>query len=475
MDRVRPAGLGSIAVRRVGRRGFLRVAGLGSIGLAGAALVGCADDEEPTDGDGTTPAGTATAAGTADGGATPADETPAVGTGDIGSADVIGIWGETELASFEAMYQPWQEETGGTVEFTGTRDITAILTTRVEGGNPPHIAIPAEVGLFRQFVADGLVVPLSALGVDSTINDNYPQAFIDLGTVDGELYGFFMKADTKGTIWYNPRLFEENGWEPLTADSSFDDLVALSQQILDAGFTPWSMGVEADAASGWPGTDWIQQIILNEHGEDVYEGLIDGSIPFTDDRIRDSWEKFGQIALTEGFTVQGGGTGINATNFQDAVFPPFEAEPQAAMVYLGGFAAGFITDQFPDAVPGEDFDFFPFPGGGVTGGANIVYAFDDSETTASLMQYLASADAQAIWVEEGGFTSVNTAVDLESYPDDIARKQAEQLLDAETFRFDLDDAIGGAVQTAYFTGVTEYLADPSRLDEILGAIEAARA
>ena len=392
MDRVRPAGLGAIAVRRVGRRGFLRVAGLGSIGLAGAALVGCADDDEPADGDGdaTTPSGTATADD-----ATPAGETPVAGTGDIGSADVLGIWGETELESFDAMYQPWQEDTGGTVEFTGTRDITAILTTRVEGGNPPHIAIPAEVGLFRQFVADGLVVPLSALGVESTINDNYPQAFIDLGTVQGVLYGFFMKADTKGTIWYNPRLFEENGWEPLTADSSFDDLLNLSKVILDAGVTPWSMGVEADAASGWPGTDWIQQIILNESGAEVYEGLIVGTIPFTDPRIRDAWAKFGQIALTEGFTAQGGGTGINATNFQDAVFPPFEAEPQAAMVYLGGFAAGFITSQFPDAVAGEDYDFFPFPGGGVTGGANIVYAFDDSETTASLMQYLASADAQS--------------------------------------------------------------------------------
>ncbi len=462
-------------MHRVGRRGFLRVAGLGSIGLAGAALVGCADDDEPADGNGggvtTTPAdGTATAAATADG-----TTTAEAGTGEIGTVDVIGLWGETELESFEAMYGPWQDETGGTVEFTGTRDITAILTTRVEGGNPPHIAIPAEVGLFRQFVADGLVVPLSTLGVDGVINDNYPEAFRELGTVDGELYGFFMKADTKGTIWYNPRLFEENGWEPLTAESTFDDLVALSQQILDAGVTPWSIGVESDAASGWPGTDWIQQIILNEHGAEVYEGLIDGSIPFTDERIRDSWEKFGQIALTEGFTVQGGATGINATNFQDAVYPPFEPEPRAAMVYLGGFAGGFITSQFPDAVPGEDFDFFPFPGGGVTGGANIVYAFDDSESTASLMQYLASADAQTIWVEQGGFTSVNTQVSLDSYPDEIARKQAEQLLEAEDFRFDLDDAIGGAVQTAYFTGVTEYLADPSRLEEILEAIESARA
>jgi alpha-glucoside transport system substrate-binding protein len=144
------------------------------------------------------------------------------------------------------------------------------------------------------------------------------------------------------------------------------------------------------------------------------------------------------------------------------------------MNYLGGFASGFITDQFPEAVPEEDFDFFPFPGGAVTGGANIVYAFNDDDATCSFLEHLASAEAQQIWVGLGGFTSVNTGVSLDAYPDPIARAQAEQLTQAEVFRFDLDDAIGGGLQTAFFTGVTDYLADPDSLDAILEGIEAAR-
>jgi alpha-glucoside transport system substrate-binding protein len=202
--------------------------------------------------------------------------------------------------------------------------------------------------------------------------------------------------------------------------------------------------------------------------------VIDGSIPLTDPQVKDAWEKFGQIALTEGYTVQEGAVGINATNFINSTYPPFESPPEAAMVYLGGFASGFITDQFPDAVAGTDFDFFPFPGGGVTGGANIVYAFNDDPTTCSFLNYLASAEAQQIWVERGGFTSVNSQVGLDAYPDAIARAQAEQLSGAEVFRFDLDDAIGGALQLAFFDGVTQYLANPDDLDSILANVEAAR-
>jgi len=394
---------------------------------------------------------------------------------EIGTVDVLGIWGDEELVSFEAMVAPWEVDTGGDMAFTGTRDITTVLTTRVEGGNPPDIALPAEVGRFQQFAGEDKLTPLSACeGLEDTVRDNYPQGFIDLGSVDGVLYGFFMKADTKGTVWYNPGFFADNGYEPLTVDSTFADLVALSDQILADGTPPWSIGVESGEASGWAGTDWIQQILLNEAGGAVYDGVIDGSIPFTDSRVKDAWEKFGQIALTEGYTVQEGAVGINATNFIDATYPPFESPPGAAMVYLGGFASGFITDQFADAVAGEDFDFFPFPGGGVTGGATIVYAFNDDETTCSFLNYLASAEAQRVWVDRGGFTSVNSQMSLDSYPDAVSRAQAEQLTGAEVFRFDLDDAIGGAPQLAFFEGVTQYLANPDDLDDILTGIEVSR-
>ncbi|MEX0749936.1 MAG: hypothetical protein WD359_03930, partial [Dehalococcoidia bacterium] len=120
-------------------------------------------------------------------------------------------------------------------------------------------------------------------------------------------------------------------------------------------------------------------------------------------------------------------------------------------------------------------DFEPaWPGGAVTGGANIAYAFNSDPATCSFLTHIASAEAQQVWVELGGFTSLNSGVDIDAYPDEVAQHVAEQLLESETFRFDQDDAIGGAGQQAIFAGVIQYLTDPASLDSILESVEAAR-
>ena len=120
----------------------LRLAALGIAALALVLLASCGGSDSPP-----APA----ASPTAGGGASP--RTPGAGT-----VSVLGLWGDAELNSFNAMMRPW----GGTVDFTGTRSLTSILTTRVEGGNPPDVAIPAEVGLFRRFAHEGKVRPLSS-------------------------------------------------------------------------------------------------------------------------------------------------------------------------------------------------------------------------------------------------------------------------------------------------------------------------
>lgn len=498
---------------QLSRRTFLRTASSASVGAAGIALVGCGGDDDDdaaaaaaaariaaaeqeaadaraeaeaaaaradTAEDAAAAAAARAEDAEADAAAAEAEAAAAAAASteevELGTASMLGIWGGgDELAGFRTMVRPWETATGGRVAFTGTRDLTELLTTRVTGGDPPDIAAPPELGTLRRFAQDGQLVPLADLGLEDEVRSNYPAGFVDLGTVDGTLYAFAMKADTKGTIFYNPKLFEANGWQPLTAASTFDDLLALTDEIRATGLTPWSMGIESGGASGWPATDWVQEIILGmPDGAALNDGLVDGSIPFTDARVKAAWELWGQIALTAGNVVQGGATGINATGFIEASYPPFLNPPEAAMFYLGGFAAGFIADQFPDAVAGEDYDFFPFPGGGVAGGANLVYAFSDDETTRSLMRYLASAPAQQIWVNLGGFNSVHRRISFNRYPDPVSRNLAESLLRTKAFRFDLDDTIGGGFQQAFWVGATEYLSNPDDLDDILAAIEGAR-
>ena len=138
------------------------------------------------------------------------------------------------------------------MNFTGSREITSLLTTRVQGGNPPDVALPAEIGLFQKFAKEGKLASLDKCpGLVDELKANYPQSFLDIGTIDGKLYGFFMKADTKATIWYNPKFFQSKGYKPLTADSKFDDLIALADQIKKDSIPPFSMGIEAAGGSGF--------------------------------------------------------------------------------------------------------------------------------------------------------------------------------------------------------------------------------
>jgi alpha-glucoside transport system substrate-binding protein len=394
--------------------------------------------------------------------------------GDIGAADVMAVWGDDEETNFRAMVEPWTTETGGTLEYTGTRDLTQQLTIRVEGGNAPDIAISPEVGLLNEYAGEE-AIPLSECdGLEDYVRDNYGEAFINLGSVDGELYGLIMKIDNKGTIFYNPQQFADNNWEPLGADATWDDLVALANQISEDGVTPFSIGVSSDAATGWPITDWVGQILLAEHGLEAYNGVIDGSVPFTDDRVKDAWEKFGQIAHGDGMVLQDVPDGVLATTFQASTFAPYEDPPEAAMVYLGSFATLFISEQFPDAVPGEDYDFMPFPNGAITGGFNVAYMFNNDATTCSLMAHLATEAAQQIWVDLGGFNSAHQGIDLSGYEDEVSRKAAESLLSAEVFAGDIDDTLGGTFQAAFWAAAVGYLQNPGDLDDLLAQVEGAR-
>jgi alpha-glucoside transport system substrate-binding protein len=395
--------------------------------------------------------------------------------GKIGTVNVLGVWGGDELASFQAMVEPWEQQTGGAMGFSGTRDLIAILTTRIQAGNPPDVAILPNPGQMVELAKDGQLVALDSFMDMNKVRQEYAQGWIDLGTVNGKLYGIFMKADSKSTVWYDPKVFQANSW---SVPATWDDMIALSDKILAGGkMAPWSVAVESGEASGWPATDWIEQILLHESGGGVFDQWVNHDIPWTDSRIKSAWEKFGKITLTPGY-VPGGAIAILATNFVDGSYLPFETPPKAAMFYLGAFTQGFIADQFPDLTAGQDYSFFDFPtinsqyAGAVTGGANLVVVFKDNATTRSFVEYLASAPAQQIWVQRGGFTAVNKNVSLDAYPNELAKKAAQQLTNATIFRFDADDNMPSAVQKAFWEGTLSYLQNPSQLDSILANIDA---
>jgi alpha-glucoside transport system substrate-binding protein len=428
-------------------------------------VVGCADGDEET----TTTGGAAT-----DTTATGGTETTAGEDISGETVNVLGVWGGTELEGFQSVYTAWEEQTGASLDFEGTRDLTATLRTRVGGNNPPDIAVLPNPALMQEFAQQGVLQPLGEVLDQDQLTEDYAETWIDLGTVDGELYGLWVKAAAKSTVWYDPQQFEQGNFD---VPETFDDLIALSDQMRGGGeVAPWSVGLQDGAASGWPGTDWIQEILLHESGGDVYDQWVAHEIPWTDPAVRAAWEKFGQILHGEGY-IPGGAQFAVSTSPQDASYLPFQDPPQAYMYFLGAFAEGFIAQQFPEQEAGTDYNFFPFPAinedfaGAATGSGDIVVMFNDTPAARSLMQYLADGANWAPWAERSGFTTPSAGLDASSYPSDLIAGTAEQLTEASVFRFDADDMMPAELQQAYFQAVVQYAQNPDGLDSILQSLE----
>jgi alpha-glucoside transport system substrate-binding protein len=403
----------------------------------------------------------------------PVEERPLEGE----TVSVIAVWGGDEQESFMAMIAPWEERTGATVEYEGTRDLNAVLTTRVEGGNPPDIAGLPGPGVLQQYAQDGYLVDLSAFMDMGQLSQAYDQSWLDLATYEGGLYGLFTKVAVKSLVWYSPPAFEEAGYE---TPGSWDEMIALSDQIVEDGTSPWCIGLESGSASGWPGTDWIEDIMLRTAGPEVYDQWRTHEIPWTDPAVKNAWETWGAIVANEDY-VNGGTTGVLATNFGESPYPMFQDPPGCYMHRQASFIQGFITDQFPELEAVDDYNYFGFPsideryGTPALTAGDLFGMFTDTPAARSLMEWLASAEAQTIWAERGGFLSPNKNVSPDIYPDPLIAQAAEILVDAEVVRFDASDLMPQSVNDAFWQGVLNYVENPDDLDTILQDIEAVAA
>jgi len=388
--------------------------------------------------------------------------------------DLLNVWTGEEQASFDAVVAPFTAQTGIVVNVESTRDLNATLTARIQGRNPPDIAILPNPGKMQQLAAQGHLVSLDNFLDVNQIKQDYAKGWIDLGTYNNKLYALFYKAANKGTIWYSPKQFTANNYQ---IPASWQDLLTLSGSIASSGKFPWSMGVSSGSASGWPGADWIAEIYLNLNGPQMYDKWVAHTIPWTDSSIKDAFQMFGQIAGGTNY-INGAPASILATGFQDASYKPFNTPPTAYMYYLGDFTEGFITTQFTTDVPGTDFNFFAFPTinsqyqNAVTGGADVVTALTNNGAVKQLIQYMATAQAQEIWVKRGGFTATNKKVDLSAYPDQVAQNSAKMLTSANFFRFGADDLMPSQVEDAFWKGVLTFIGDQTQLDNVLQTIEA---
>src|SRR2546426_529402 len=222
------------------------------------------------------------------GGSTSTTGTPTTVT----SIDVLTVWSGNELTNFQLQNAAFKQKTGITVNVESTRDLPTVLNTRVRGNNPPDVTGSPTLDQFHLLASQGKVVKLDSFINMSQIQQNYAQAWIDLASYKGSLYAVLPKANSKGTIWYNPKQFQANGY---TIPTDWNGLVALSDKIASSGKYPWAMGVASGASSGWPAADWIDQIYMSLYGPDMVDKWIAHQIPWTDASVKNAFQMFGQI------------------------------------------------------------------------------------------------------------------------------------------------------------------------------------
>jgi len=386
---------------------------------------------------------------------------------------VLGTWGGGERDAFMKMLEPFEAATGIKVEFTGTRDLPTILPIRVAAGNPPDISAIPNPGQMQEFAGVGALVDLSEFMDIGKLQDEYSQTWIDLGSYGGKLYSIFISADLKSLVWYNPKAFANAGYQ---IPQTWDELMTLSDKMVAQGKTPWSIGLESGAASGWPGTDWIEDIMLRTAKPEVYDKWVNHEIPWTDSVVKRAWEIFGDIARSDKYVYGGAATALT-TNFGDAPNVLFTSPPRAYMHKQATFIKSFILNYDPTLKPGQDFSFFPFPsidseyGTPALGAADMFAVFNNTPEAQALMRYLATAGAQEIWVVQLGKLSANRRVNPSAYPDDLTREAAQILASAQTFRFDGSDLMPAAVGSgSFWSGILDYIGGED-LDSVLKRIE----
>jgi len=250
--------------------------------------------------------------------------------------------------------------------------------------------------------------------------------------------------------------------------TTWAELDALVEQMVADGYVPWSLGMESEDATGWTGTDFIQDILLVTQGPDYVSGIIDGSIPYNDPGVKEAYEIYGKWAMSETYTV-GGAAGTVSIGFNDAILKVFSDPPEAMMVKQSGFAGGTITGTYADLVYGTDFDFFGVPEAqGLQGGSDWMMSFSDSAAVKALVAYLSSDVGGEKWAEVGFDLTPNMA-GADAYTDAALLKKGQILSSATGFVPDIGDSIPSGFGSAEFTGITDYV-NGGDLDAILDSL-----
>jgi alpha-glucoside transport system substrate-binding protein len=405
-----------------------------------------------------------------------ATEEAAVEAGaDTGRVFVLGAFRSQEETAFNNVIKVFEAQNPDIdVIYTGTAEFETLITVRVEAGDPPDIAAFPQPGAVAKLAREGQLVPLwdEALAV---YDREYTPAWKELSAVDGTPYGMFHRVNAKGWIWYNKPAFEAAGYKVPT---TWDELMTLTEELKGTGIAPWCDGIESGAATGWKGTDWIENLMLRTQPVEVHDKWVTNEVKFDSPEVRNAFGVLESIWMDPD-AMYGGTQTIVLSNFKDP--PPWLFdEPPKCWLHMQG---SFVTDFFPEDVqddldtqvgvfmmPPMD-DSLPFTLE-VGGDQYVVFKGQDRAEVRKFIEFLGTPASVQPWAEQGGSLFPHVNQDLAWYPTELERTMAEAITKANAARFDGSDMMASELNLAFWKGMTDWVSGSRTLDEALSDIDA---
>ncbi|MCG2786191.1 MAG: ABC transporter substrate-binding protein [Anaerolineae bacterium] len=389
---------------------------------------------------------------------------------------MAGPFVDSDAVKFEQSVKSFEDQTGIDIQYSGSKEFEASISISIDGGNPPDIADFPQPGLLETQVKKGKVVDLNTFLDLGKLQANYNQSWLDMATMEGPngpiMAGVWGRVNGKSLVWYPKKAFDEAGY---TVPQTWDEMIALSDQIVADGDAPWCIGIESGAATGWAATDWMEEFMLRTTSLENYDKWVKGELKFDSPEVRKAAEAMSDLWFKEGYAY-GGRQAIVTTSFGDSPKPMFENPPKCWMHKQGNF----ITSFFPEGLEaGVDYDFFYLPGIDPAYGkpvlvAGDIYAmFNDRPEVRAVMEYFTTGASVEGWVRAGGAISPHKDSSLDWYTNTVDRGVAEIILNASSVRFDASDLMPGAVGSgSFWKSMTSYVSESIDLDTALKEIDA---
>ena len=398
---------------------------------------------------------------------------------------ITGALVGNDAAGFQENFDSFTEETGIIVSFQGSDNFEQEVQIQMESGDTPDIALWPQPGAVVDAAQRGYLVSLEDLGVDM---DEYRSSFssyiVGLGEVDGAHYGGAHAFNLKSIVWYQPAEFEARGY---SIPTTWDEMIALADQIVADGMTPFCFGMYSNGASGWLATDWMEDIMLRTgEGTATYDKWVSHDIPFNDPVVKNAATFLSQIMHTEGYVV-GGTDAIVSTYFGNAQDPMFEKDANGNPGCFMHRQASFITSFWPEAAQagaGTETTVFPFPAmddglpKAALGAGDMFGVFNDRDATKEVVNYMLSSNFFEAAAQRPDNSRIYGHVDFDTslYSKDITRVLADTITGAlaeNAFRFDASDLMPPEVGAGSFWKEMMNLAveGPGYIDTALDNIE----